>query len=64
MQPDRVTILAQIAERADEIDVARAEAAKKRAEERLARPAADMDFERARIALMKALIRLQVASRR
>ena len=36
VQPDRVTILAQIAERADEIDVARAEAAKKRAEERLA----------------------------
>ena len=38
VQPDRVTILAQIAERADEIDVARAEAAKKRAEERLAQP--------------------------
>ena len=63
MQPDRVTILAQIAERADEIDVARAEAAKKRAEERLSRPAADMDVERARIALLKSLIRLQVASR-
>ena len=38
VQPDRVTILAQIAERAEEIDVARAEAAKKRAEERLATP--------------------------
>ena len=38
VQPDRVTILAQIAEKADEIDLARAEAAKKRAEERLARP--------------------------
>ena len=38
VQPDRVTILAQIAETADEIDVARAEAAKKRAEERLAQP--------------------------
>ena len=63
IQPDRVTILAQIAERADEIDVARAEAAKKRAEERLAKATVDMDFERARIALMKALIRLQVASR-
>ena len=61
--PDRVTILAQIAERADEIDVARAEAAKKRAEERLAKPPVDMDFERARIALLKALIRLQVATR-
>ena len=63
IQPDRVTILAQIAERADEIDVARAEAAKKRAEERLTKPTLDMDFERARIAMMKALIRLQVASR-
>lgn len=61
--PDRVTILAQMAEKAHEIDVARAEAAKRRAEERLARPAVDMDFERARIALMKSLIRLQVASR-
>ena len=61
--PDRVTILAQIAEPAAEIDVARAEAAKKRAEERIARPAVDMDAERARISLMKALIRLQVATR-
>jgi F-type H+-transporting ATPase subunit epsilon len=63
VQPDRVTILAQIAEHADEIDVARAETAKKRAEERLAKPTIDMDFERARIALLKALVRLQVASR-
>lgn len=61
--PDRVTVLAQIAERPDDIDVPRAEAAKKRAEERLARPQADVDFERARVALMKSLIRLQVASR-
>src|SRR5262245_55747611 len=52
VQPDRVTILAQIAERADEIDVARAEAAKKRAEERLATRQVDMDAERARIALL------------
>jgi F-type H+-transporting ATPase subunit epsilon len=63
--PDRVTVLAQIAEHPQDIDVARAEAAKKRAEERLSagvsRP--DMDFERARIAMMKSLIRLQVATR-
>ena len=63
VQPDSVTILAQIAERADEIDASRAEAAKKRAEDRLAKPGADMDFERARVAMLKALIRLQVASR-
>src|SRR5205814_4691194 len=63
VQPDRVTILAQIAERAEEIDVARAEQAQKRAEERLAQSTADMDFERARIALLKALVRLQVSTR-
>ena len=63
VQPDRVTILAQIAEKAEEIDLARAEAAKKRAEERVVRPTVDMDAERARIALMKSLIRLQVATR-
>ncbi len=63
VQPDQVTILAEIAERAEDIDVARAEAAKKRAETRVAQPVVDMDFERARISLMKALIRLQVASR-
>ena len=66
--PERVTVLAQIAERPEDIDVARAEAAKKRAEDRLARsapaaPQGDVDFERARIAMSKALIRLQVASR-
>jgi F-type H+-transporting ATPase subunit epsilon len=63
--PDRVTVLAQTAEHPEDIDVPRAEAARKRAEERLAtgvsRP--DVDFERARIALMKSLIRLQVAGR-
>src|SRR4051812_25168605 len=64
--PERVTVLAQIAERAQDIDVERAERAKKRAEEALAQaksPADSMDFERARIAMMKSLIRLQVASR-
>jgi F-type H+-transporting ATPase subunit epsilon len=61
--PDRVTILARIAEKPEDIDVNRAETAKRRAEERLAHPTIDMDAERARISLMKALIRLQVASR-
>jgi F-type H+-transporting ATPase subunit epsilon len=61
--PDRVTILAQLAEKADEIDVARAEAARKRAAERIATPQLEMDYERARVALMKALIRLQVATK-
>jgi F-type H+-transporting ATPase subunit epsilon len=61
--PDRVTILAQIAERAEEVDVSRAEAAKARAEQRLATAAVDIDFERARISMLKSLIRLQVAAR-
>ena len=62
--PDRVTVLAQIAERAQDIDVARAEAAKKHAEEHVAHvsPHGDVDSERARIALMKSRNRLQVAS--
>lgn len=60
--PDRVSILAQVAERADQIDSQRAEAAKRRAEELLARPqVTDVDFERARIALLRALVRLQVS---
>ncbi len=63
--PERVTILAQIAERAEDIDIERAERAKQRAERRLETPSVEssMDFERARIAMMKSLIRLQVASR-
>ena len=62
--PDRVTILAQIAEASDEIDVTRAEAAVKRARERLDRPVAELDYERARLSLLKSLVRLQVATRR
>jgi F-type H+-transporting ATPase subunit epsilon len=61
--PDSVTILAQLAEKAEEIDPERAEAARARAAERLAGPALDVDYERARIALTKSLSRLQVSSR-
>ncbi|HEY3884090.1 MAG TPA: ATP synthase delta/epsilon chain alpha-helix domain-containing protein, partial [Vicinamibacterales bacterium] len=61
--PDRVTLLASLAERAEDIDQARAEEAKRRAEERLTRTTAEIDYDRARAALMKALTRLQVASR-
>ena len=60
--PDRVTVLARIGERAEDIDVARAEAAKRRAEERLAKGMA-VDVDRARVALLKSLVRLQVATR-
>ena len=60
--PDRVTILAQLAERADEIDVDRAESARTRAAQRLDQKS-DVDYERARQALMKSQTRLQVSSR-
>lgn len=61
--PDRVTILAQLAERAEDVDIDRAREAQRRAQERLSKSVVDVDAERARISLMKALIRLQVASK-
>lgn len=61
--PDRIRILAKNAEIANEIDVDRAEAAQSRARERLVKTTMEVDLERARIALMKSLIRLQVASK-
>ena len=61
--PDRVTILAQVAERAEDIDIARAKEAERRSRERLEKAPVDIDFERARIALMKAVVRQQVAAK-
>ncbi len=60
--PDKVTILAETAETAEEIDISRAERARQRAEERLSKSSPDTDFERCRVALERALVRLQVAS--
>jgi F-type H+-transporting ATPase subunit epsilon len=65
--PNKVTVLTETAEMAEEIDIARAERAKRRAEERLrewSTTVADIDFERASAALERALIRLQVAQKR
>lgn len=59
--PDRVTVLAETAERAEEIDLARAEEAKARAEKRLAAGDPNIDWDRANIALQRSLIRLQIA---
>ncbi|MPZ18651.1 MAG: F0F1 ATP synthase subunit epsilon [Luteitalea sp.] len=59
--PDRVTVLAERAERAEDIDVTRAEAAKARADERARTPEAGLDYERVRAAIDKANTRLQVA---
>ena len=59
--PDRVTVLAETAELAQEIDLKRAEEAKARAEKRLASGDPNIDWDRATIALERALIRIQVA---
>lgn len=59
---DRVSVLAEIAERAEDIDRDRAGRARDRAKERLRNQSGDIDLRRAQIALQKALIRLQVAS--
>jgi F-type H+-transporting ATPase subunit epsilon len=59
-----VTILADAAEAAEEIDIARARAAQERAQERLRSRAADVDVARAEAALRRALTRLRVAEKR
>ncbi len=58
---DRVTVLAETAERAEEIDLARAEEAKARAEKRLAAGDSNIDWDRANIALQRSVIRIQIA---
>jgi F-type H+-transporting ATPase subunit epsilon len=64
VRPDRVTILADAAERAEDIDAARAEEAKRRAEERLSGKIAESDMARAEAALRRSLLRLRVAEKR
>lgn len=59
--PDRVTFLAELAEWPEEIDKDRAEAAKMRAEERLAHKTEMTDVKRAEFALHKALVRIDIA---
>ena len=59
--PEKVTLLAEIAEWPDEIDKARAEAARERAEERLANKTEAIDVKRAEFALRKALVRIDIA---
>jgi F-type H+-transporting ATPase subunit epsilon len=64
VRPDRIIVLADAAERVEEIDVARAEEAKRRAEERLKEKGPDVDLVRAEAALRRSLIRLEVVARR
>ena len=62
--PDAVSVLAQVAERAEDLDQARAEAGMKRAEEILEAVPHEIDFERARLAMLRTLQQLQAESRR
>ena len=60
--PDKVTVLAESAERTEDIDLDRAKGALERAESRLAdRSREDIDFTRARAALERALVRIRLA---
>src|SRR5512136_1927198 len=64
VRPDKVIILADAGERAEEIDIARAEAAKRRAEATLKERPAGVDSAAAEAALRRSLARLKVAERR
>ena len=62
--PTKVTILAESAERRKDIDEARAQAARDRAQARLDNAKEDLDFARAKAALERALYRLKLAESR
>jgi len=64
VRPDRVIVLADAAERAGEIDIDRAEEAKRRAEEQISHRPPGADAAQAEAALRRSLIRLKVAERR
>ena len=64
VRPDRVTVLVDAAERAEDIDAARAEEAKQRAQERLAGRLDEADTTRVEAALRRSLMRLRVAEKR
>jgi F-type H+-transporting ATPase subunit epsilon len=63
VRPDRVIVLADAAERAEEIDIARAEEAMRRAQERMQHATAGVDLPRAEAAIRRALARLQAAEK-
>jgi F-type H+-transporting ATPase subunit epsilon len=62
--PEQVTVLAETAEWPEEIDIARAQAARDRAEKRLKSSDPEVDINRATVALERAVSRLQIAGRR
>ena len=64
VRPDKVVILADACERVEDIDITRAEAAKKRAEEQLEPGSSQVNMAGAEASLRRSLIRLKVAERR
>ena len=62
--PDKVSVIAQVAETAEALDQERAEAGMKRAEEVMGAVPHEIDFERARLAMLRTLQQLQAESRR
>jgi F-type H+-transporting ATPase subunit epsilon len=60
---DSVSVLSDVAEKPEDIDVGRAQRAKERAERRLASRGEDIDFDRAELKLQRALVRIQVGNR-
>ncbi len=63
VQADGVAVLSDVAERPEEIDLARAEAARERAEKRLKSLSDDADFRRAELKLQRAMVRIQLAGK-
>lgn len=61
VRENHILLLAETAERTDEIDAERAKASRDRAQKRMAEKKPDIDFERARLALYRALNRLKIA---
>jgi len=61
VRPDKVVVLADACEHAEDIDIKRAEEARKRAEERLKAPITGVDLARAEAALRRSLVRLRTA---
>lgn len=64
VQANKVTVLADTAERAEEIDLARAEEARRRAEQRLRERPPDVDTGRAQAAILRSLERIKIARKR
>jgi F-type H+-transporting ATPase subunit epsilon len=62
--PDSVRVLAQVAQTAEDLDQERAEAGMKRAEEMMGAVPVEIDFEKARLAMLRTLQQLQAESRR